>query len=147
MGMYTEIFVKASFDTEKVPNEVIEIIKYMVGQSTKENALDEIEVLGGHKLFTTQRWNWMLQCSSFNHQPESTRNFFYNDISKEWYLCVRSDFKDYDNESELFFDWVKKYVSACDSDDCENFIGYTLYEEDSVPKLYFVHGVSNESNA
>ena len=42
-----------------------------------------------------------------------------------------SDFKNYENEVELFFDFVKDYVE-------EGYLGYSLYEEDVVPTQYFL---------
>jgi len=136
MGMYTEIYVRATFDMDKTPEDIINIINYMVNgyDEDKQSAMQAIVVIRGHPLFNTSRWDFMLQSSSYYHQPRSTRNFWYDEISNSWYLCCRSDFKNYDNEANLFFDWISKY---CDEGGSDSFIGYTLYEEDDTPKLFY----------
>ncbi len=125
MGMYTEIFVKVNFK-EDVDKDVIDTIKYMLGDGPAP------EYLPSHDLFTTSRWRFMLQCSSFYHQPMNTSNLYFSDVSKQYYLCCKSDFKNYDGEAEKFFDWIKNHVESYHS-----FLGYTLYEEDTMPTLYF----------
>ena len=50
---------------------------------------------------------------------------------------VRSDFKNYGGEIEKFFDWITTHV---EKDGDKTFIGYSLYEEDDEPKLYYVEG-------
>ena len=127
MGMYTEIFVKVSLK-ENCPKEVIELLQYMMGDSEEQPS-----ELPQHKFFTTNRWNFMLRCSSYYHQPKRTGEMFWDEIGNQWYICNRSDFKDYGNESELFFDWIKPYVESYG----KKLIGYTLYEEDVEPVLYY----------
>lgn len=129
MGMYTELFVKVALK-EDTPESIINIIQYLVG------GVELTADVGEHLLFTKPRWEFVLCSASYYHQPFTTTNFKYDDIAKQWYLCSRSDLKDYDGEIEAFFDWLSPYVETSAD---KTFIGYSLYEEDSEPKLYFVH--------
>ena len=133
MGMYTEIYVKAVLK-ENVDDNVVNIIKYMLG-------IDDVELedltIPSHSLFETDRWDSMLRSSSHHHIPYNVKLFEYNEISNNYYLVVRSDFKNYDGEIEKFFDWIKQYL---EQDYYKTFMGYSLYEEDDEPKLYYIEG-------
>ena len=117
MGTYTEIYVKAVLK-EDVDDNVINILKYMLG-------IDNIELedltLPSHRLFATSRWHYMLQSSSYYHIPYTVKLFEYDEISENYYLVVRSDFKNYQGEIGKFFDWITPYIEK-DSD--KTFIGY-----------------------
>jgi len=125
MGMYTEICCKIRFD-ENLDDTIVNTLKYMVGGSGEEP-----DNLPNHDLFKTDRWHSMLRSSSYYHIPKSNMDFFYDDISKSWYLIGRSDLKNYHDEIELFFDWVKYYCEYSDE-----FIGYSLYEESNEPSIF-----------
>ena len=128
MGMYTKISLDLKFK-ENLPLEVVKALEVMVGEV--DSSLYSITDFPNHDLFKSTRWNFMLRCSSYYHTPFSLTKLHYDDISKHYYLVSSSDFKNYDNEVELFFDFVKDYVE-------EGFLGYSLYEEDDKPTLYFL---------
>lgn len=128
MGMYTKLSVNLSFK-DNLPKEVVTALKVMVGyEGTKEICRSD---LPEHELFNTPRWDFMLRCSSYSHTPFSLAKFHYDDVAERYYLTSSSDFKHYDEEIDLFFDFVKDYVE-------EGFLGYSLYEEDQTPILYFL---------
>jgi hypothetical protein len=125
MGMYTEIFVS----TRIVNNpDVVAVIKYMLNHEG-----DDIK-LPDHPLFSTPRWAHMLRSNSYYFVPRSISIFDYDHISKSWCFISRSDFKNYDNEIELFFDWLKPYVD----DSPETMIGYFRYEESNEPTIVYI---------
>ena len=131
MGMYTEIYVKAVLKKD-VDDNVVNVINYMLG-------IDDVELedltIPSHSLFETDRWDSMLRSGSYYHVPYTVKLFEYNDISENYYLVVRSDFKNYGGEVEKFFDWIKQYLyKGLD----KQFIGYSLREEDDEPILYYV---------
>jgi hypothetical protein len=130
MGMYTEIYVKAEFPGNTDPI-VIKVLRHMMDEDV---GLDESEI-PCHPLFKTSRWEFMLRCCSFYHVPFRTGEFKQEGICGDWYLVNRSDFKNYEGEAELFFDWIKTYISKNGSE--PTFMGYTLYEEDWEPKFYY----------
>lgn len=130
MGMYTEIYLKVSLKHD-TPEEVINILKHMVDD--EDYTYIEVDAkLPKHPLFNTHRWDFMLCCSSYYHIPFSTMELRYDEISKSYYLTGRADLKNYDGEIDKFFDWIRPYCEYPDE-----FIGYSLYEEDKKPKLYY----------
>lgn len=129
MGMYTEMFVKVTLK-EDVPDEVVQLLEGMVGYA------EYPVILPDHPLFSKPRWGALLTCSSYYHQPFATTSFKYEDIARQWFLCSRSDLKNYDGEIEAFFDWILPYVEKLAD---KTFIGYSLYEEDSEPTLYYAY--------
>ena len=133
MSMYTEIYVKAVLKGN-VDDNVINILNYMLGMDDVE--LEDL-TLPSHNLFETERWHYMLRSGSHHHIPYNVKLFEYNDISNNYYLVVRSDFKNYDGEIEKFFDWIKQYL---EQDYYKTFMGYSLYEEEYEPTLYYVEG-------
>ena len=133
MSMYTEIYVKVVLK-EDVNINVIDVLKYMLGMDNIE--LEDL-ILPNHSLFTTNNWHYMLRSGSYYHVPYVVSLFEYNNISENYYLVVRSDFKNYQGEVEKFFDWISPHV---EKDGDKTFIGYSLYEEDDEPKLYYVEG-------
>ena len=133
MSMYTEIYVKAVLK-EDVNINVIDVLKYMLGMDNIE--LEDL-ILPNHSLFTTNNWHYMLRSGSYYHVPYTVKLFEYNDISESYYLVVRSDFKNYQDEIGKFFDWITPYLKKYGD---KTFIGYSLYEEDDEPKLYYIEG-------
>ena len=131
MSMYTEIYVKVVLKKD-VDDNVINILKYMLGIDDVE--LEDFEI-PSHSLFKTDRWSSMLRSGSHYHIPYNVKLFECNDISENYYLVVRSDFKNYNGEIGKFFDWIAKKI---EKDGDKTFIGYSLYEEDDEPKLYYV---------
>lgn len=129
MGMYTEIYVKINFKDD-LPAEVVNALKWLAGE-------DSTQSLPDHPFFRMHRAPILLRCCSYYHQPGVTRNLWFDDISKSWYLCSRSDIKNYEDEIEAFFDWVKPFVETRGE---KTFIGYHLYEEDDEPTLVYAEG-------
>jgi len=125
MGNYTEIFVCCRVKE----GPAVQVLQFMLEGSSPHPDFNTPE----HPLFSTPRWNFMLQCSSYYHVPRSMHRFEWDDIGKYHVLISRSDFKNYDNEVELFFDWLRPHLDA-DSDDM---IGYARYEETREPTIYY----------
>lgn len=122
MGMYTEVVISTMLNDDR---EAIAILKYMIGEGKKPDTLPD------HPLFKTPRWDFMLTCNSHYHVPCSINHLEYNKIAEEWIFVNRSDFKNYDSEVDHFFDWLMPYVAG------DGFIGYSYFEEDWQPKLWF----------
>ena len=133
MSMYTEIYVKVVLK-EYVDDNVINILKYMLGMDDVE--LEDLTI-PSHSLFATGRWHYMLRSGSYYHIPYTIKLLEYNEIGENYYLVVRSDFKNYQGEIGKFFDWISPHVERVGD---KTFIGYSLYEGDDEPKLYYVEG-------
>jgi len=101
MGTYTELVLKTRISTEDPL--VLKMLTFMFDP----NFLSENEIpteLPDHAFFRSTRWNSIGLCNSFYHIPY-TLNYF-----KDNYLFSRSDLKNYDNEIELFLDWLSPYI-------------------------------------
>jgi hypothetical protein len=128
MGMYTE-FVMAIELKSKVPNEVIETLKYMMDFAERP---DNIPL---HALFSTERWPRMLCSSSYSFDGDSKSTIIYDKVRAAYQLTIRCSLKNYYSEIEKFLDWVSPYSYT------EGFVGYSRYEEDDNPVLiYFDNG-------
>jgi hypothetical protein len=127
MGMYTELHFNSELKKE-TPKEVIETLKYMVGEA--ENSPD---LLPEHDLFKTGRWDYMLQCDSYYFNADTHSTLRFDDISDSYYLCIRTNLKNYGNEIEEFIDWIRPYLAKSEGE----FLGFSRYEETEQPTLLF----------
>ena len=134
MGMYTELYVKAVFK-ENLPKDVVDIIEYMLGMG--DNEVDDLK-LPDHELFKTPRWEYMLRSASHYHIPFALNKFIYNEISENYFLVARADFKNYNGEIEKFFDWLKLYLQQ---ELYKSVIGYALHDEATEPTIYYLEGI------
>lgn len=130
MGMYTEILVRAELpaDTDRV---VLGALEAMIGRE------DVPTVLPDHPLFSCHRWSSLGTCTSAYHPVISSSYLTASPWGADRLaLFMHASLKNYDNEIELFFDWIDPYLA----NDPGDFIGYSLYEEDETPTLYFKRG-------
>ena len=129
MGMYTKLH--CNIKIKKGAIECIEILKYMIGEKEKID-FD----IPNHDLFKSKdsRWNFMLKCCSCYFTDSQNSN-----LKESYYgytLHCDCDFKNYENEIELFLDWISQYA---DYEDYYEFAGYKIYEEDKVPTLIYIN--------
>jgi hypothetical protein len=127
MGMYTELVVSTSIEDNP---EVINVLKLMIAEDLD---VPEIKELPKHPLFETPRWNYMLRSASYYFTPAASSLLQYDKFSKNWSFINRSDFKNYDNEINLFLDWLDPYIDAVDGE----MIGYSRYEESDEPEIRY----------
>lgn len=129
MGMYTELNLAVRLN-EDVPAAVVETLQTMFAGNGANVAQSE------HALFHTDRWTWMLASGGsyyFPTGPDAThRTMKYDSISKAWFLSFRTSIKNYDDEWELFLDWLGPYA--------EDGTGTYQYEEDELPTLVVHRG-------
>lgn len=124
MGMYTEIVISTRI--KNIP-EVVEVLKYMAGITETQPKLPD------HPLFKTPRWTCLFKMSSYYFTPRATVLFEWDDIGGYWCLISRSDLKNYDQEIEQFFDWIKSFVDHAYGE----MIGYSRYEETREPTIWY----------
>ena len=116
MGMYTEIFFRAEVDE------------------------------GAYKAMLTADSDYLLDRvmhsgSAYFPEVEPTGPRFYPDTRYNHYnVEFRSSLKNYHNEIERFFAWVAPHCVAPNT--AGGFIGYSLYEEDRYPTLFFADGTN-----
>jgi len=111
MGMYTELTLNFSLKNE-LPTNVLYALKVMTSDSWDCDS----DLLPKHDLFKAERFQMVLSSDSFNDSR----------------IESHTEFKNYDNEIELFIDWIKPFVNQ----DKGSLIGFSLYEEDYDPTEY-----------
>lgn len=124
MGMYTELVCAFELE-ENTPVQVVKTLEYMTGQ------LDEFNDIPDHDLFKSARWEYMLRCDSYYFAGD-THSTIRKDQFGSWYVTIRCNLKNYDNEIENFISWISLYTRD------EGFIGYKWYEEARQPELIFI---------
>jgi hypothetical protein len=132
MGMYTEFHFNAELK-QNVPLEVIAVLRFMLSND-KEYA----GKLPDSPLFQTDRWRWMLQMNSYYFPADTHSTLRYDNIGRNYHLCIRCNLKNYDNEINKFVDWITPYLDV--ASDQDEFVGFQRYEERREPSLIFVRG-------
>ena len=122
MGMFTELYLRSDLK-EDTPKEVIDLLRAMVDGTAETTPFGD-----GH-------CPWMLRSCSHYHFPFFYSRMEYVDYLDRWYLFVRCDLKNYEQEIEAFLAWVKPYINANDGE----YLGHTRYEEDPLP-THLIYG-------
>ena len=129
MGMYTALHFNSELNVDK-DSMVADILKYMVGE-TEEMP----EMLPDHPLFKTERWGFMLRCDSYYFDEDTISTLRWDKISESYYLCIRCNLKNYDDEIEKFINWIMPYLDVFKQ--TGDFLGFYRYEEDEQPTLIY----------
>ncbi|ASN69230.1 hypothetical protein 7S3_52 [uncultured Caudovirales phage] len=127
MGMYTEVHFRGEIE-ERNNGKLINWLSAVVdGQS--------VEPFEDHPFFDTDRWRSVFAGSSAYFATRGSKLGIREwGSSTAFELFVSSSLKNYDDEAEKFFDWINQYITGFRGGD---FIGYSRYEEDPSPRLYF----------
>jgi hypothetical protein len=134
MGMYTELHFNAELKKD-TPEDVIAILNYMLNREVSDGAVQNCDL--SHELFACDRWDFMLRCDSYYFSSDTKSTLRFDDISKSYFLCIKSNLKNYSGEIEKFIDWIHPYLDEFDGD----YLGHYRYEEDSCPRLIFKNKV------
>ncbi len=126
MGMYTELHYNAELKSN-VPEDVIEILRYMIGNTENKPKTPK------HDLFGDTRWHCMLQGDSYYFDADTCSTLRYDSISNSYFLCIRCNMKNYNDEISLFIDWIRPYIRKDEGD----FLGFSRYEESETPDLIY----------
>lgn len=121
MGMYTEVMARATI----TPNAAETIKVFLEGGVLKDR----------HPFWRTPRASSVFRGSSAYFPEGAEYTLKKNSYYDEYDLSFRSSLKNYDGEAEKFFDWLKDNLA--EGERPGRFLGYTLYEEDTMPVMYF----------
>lgn len=125
MGMYTELNIGVRICPTPT---VVQKLNYMLGEDTEDVHID-------HPLFTDQtRWKYMLVSGSYYFGGKPDSKLFIDNLYPDdpmYFLNVRCNLKNYDEEIEKFMDWLCPYIET------EGFLGYKRYEECDTPTLIY----------
>jgi hypothetical protein len=122
MGMYTEIYVNVDLKKD-TPKDVINVLQAICDKD------GESEYLEGKPF----RWSLLFNNGSYYTPNTECGKLTYDSISEEYSLLGKGDIKNYANEIQEFFDFIKPYCT-------NHFIGYMRYEEDDEPILIYKDG-------
>lgn len=124
MGMYTELNIGVSLRAD-TPDKIVDILKYMLGD------IDEKVETTDHALFSTRRWHYMLVSDSYYFDSYTDSSMRRDDLDHQYKLNVRCNLKNYNNEIDLFLDFIRPYLQT------NGFLGYKRYEECDDPTLIY----------
>lgn len=129
MGMYTEFHFNSRLK-ENTPAEVLEALQWMLA----EDKPDVPPALPSHPLFQGKlRCKWMLLSDSYYFDALTRSELEFDDIANQYFLSIRCNLKNYDNEIQKFVDWIRPYLDQEDG----AFLGFHRYEETEQPTLLF----------
>lgn len=120
MGMYTELVLKCRIKRE-IPAKEKAVLEYLFAWKEKPSALPD------HPFFKTTHWDAIGRSNSFYHVPQAFSCFDGE------YLFTRSDLKNYENEIDLFLDFINPYITH----DTDHFLGWVWYESNEKPTYIF----------
>jgi len=127
--MYTELIFGAELKKE-TPNEVIEALKYMLG---------EVKEKPNNFPLPDGRCEWLFQGGSYYFAiNESVNKMWLDEIDNCWHISTRSNIKNYEDEIETFLEWIKPHIDSGSGD--RDMYAITIYESGE-PVLYFLDDV------
>src|SRR6266436_1079227 len=133
MGHYTEFVLNVKLQSD-MPAQAIDMLLFLSDQGT------EPTVLPDHPFFSSTQWRDILiglpPCGSMPHtSPVFKRDEDNGDEDAPYWLSVRSEFRNADQEIKKFMDWLLPLLDAMDGD----FLGYQKrdYGTDEVTLYYF----------
>lgn len=129
MGMYTQLNLHVRFNND-TPVEIINLVRQMAEPT------DETQYSPIHPFIKHGRARFMLRCGSYYHTIQPSTEFWFDEISNQWVLNTRCDFKNYDNEIDNFLAIIEPHVEH------RGFAGFKLYEEDEHPTLIYFNAES-----
>lgn len=124
MRMYTELVLGIEIEDN---DKIIQTLRYMLGET-------EYQPVDDHELFKTDRWDYMLKCDSYYFDGQTDSKLYMDDLYEDnpkFYLNVRCNLKNYNNEINKFLDWLNPYIKTF------GFLGYLRYEENEDPTLIY----------
>lgn len=126
--MFTEFHFNVGL-VQDVPNNILDILRFMISEDREKD--ESLLELPSHPLFDTTKWKWMLLCDSRYFSAETISTLYKANLGKDYYLCIRCNLKNYDNEIEKFVDWVNPYIDAKPN----AFLGFSRYEKSENPDI------------
>lgn len=126
MGMYTEFHFNSELNNNS--SDIIDILKYMIGEQGSYIKLPK------HPLFETDRWMFMLCTDSYYFDADTISTLRYDKTAKAYFLCIRCNLKNYNDEIEKFINWITPYLAKTNGE----FLGFYRYEEYEKPTLIYM---------
>jgi len=114
---------------KETPNEVIEALKYMIG---------EIEEKPKNFPLPDGRCECLFNGGSYYFAVnKAVSKMWLDDTDRQWHISTRSNIKNYDSDIETFLEWVKPYIAGGSGG--RGLYAITIHEEQGVPTIYYLH--------
>jgi len=133
MGMYTALSLGVELRKD-VPPQVIELLRYMVGDSKNPPWLSLVNHDAAnerHPFFSCPRWGFMLRCDSYYFDWDTRFTLRHDAIANAYFLSGVCNLENYDQEIENFLDWLNPFIA----ESVDGYIGWTMYEEVEFPTI------------
>ena len=133
--MYTKFNVIIPLKND-IPKNIKELLYEMIEYGTTSSKDESIE----HEFFNGKTRPFFARCNSYYFTGTSNSSIQYanEEEKKDMVLHIDCDFKNYNNDIDLFLDFVKQFIEYTNY--FPMFLGYSQYEEDANPTLYFYDG-------
>lgn len=128
MGMYTELIFGAGLKKD-TPEKVIEVLKYMVGDTEEKPKDFPLPEGRCERLFRGSSYYFGVN--------EPLWKMWKDDIGENWVLSTRSNIKNYEGEIEAFLEWIKPYIDG--GSGYRDMYAIVTYEEAEAPDIYYLH--------
>lgn len=133
MGHYTEFVLNVKLKPD-LPASAIDVLRFLSGQGPEPQPVPD------HPFFSRTQWRDTLiglpPCVAMPHTPPVfQRDEEDDDDDAPYWLSVRAEFRNSEQEVEQFLDWLLAFLDAMDGD----FLGYKKqnYGTDEVTLYYF----------
>ena len=132
MGMFTKINIILKIKNDAPLNVKTILMNMFDGADLTE--LEELIDLPDHDFFKVGSRVWFPNSGgSYYFTGTANSAIKFRSVDNQMVLHIDTDFKNYADEIKHFLDWIAPYVDA----DENEFLGYSRYEEDYNPTLYF----------
>lgn len=114
MGYYTELKFKAKLKHD-TPENVVKILKRVINDcdlghnKVLFNTKDVFKPEFDHPFFKCANWYMLFLSTNLNDEMQGGK--FYKEKNR-WVLDLHTEFKNYDNNIEYFFEWIKPFISG-----------------------------------
>ena len=126
--MYTELIFGAELKKD-TPNEVIEALKYMLGETETKPTNFPLPDGTWERLFCGGSYYFAVN--------KAVNKMWFDDISRSWRLSTRSNIKNYDQEIQTFLEWIEPYIYG--GSGSRDMYAIVIYEVSAEPTIYYLH--------
>lgn len=146
MGSYTEFRFRAKLRND-TPFEVLALLSRVIiendlGLPTGTVFFHSEDVFKpdiDHPFFKCERWEMLFLSTNWDENMQGGKFYFDN---RYWVLDIHTEFKNYDNETEKFIDWISPYVVGRKK---KQYVGYEKHEMMDFRNNFYIerHGLNN----
>lgn len=107
MGNYTELNLKIRLRKD-TPENITRFLKELINDKKYHNT-DYWNSCPKNVFFDCKRWFMLFFCTNWDEDKFGCKFYINKDY---YYLEIESEFKNYDNETDDFLDWIRPYIAG-----------------------------------